>query len=99
MNRHRLTYIDMYPQPLEREPSPLAIVAGAALALIALWVITAPPGNRGHRNREGSTMNRHRQTYTEIYPAEREPSPLAIVAGAALALIALWVITVFLFSL
>lgn len=44
-------------------------------------------------------MNRHRQTYTEIYPAERELGPLAIVAGAALALIALWVITVFLFSL
>lgn len=40
MNRHRLTYIEMYPQPLEREPGPLAIVAGAALALIALWVIT-----------------------------------------------------------
>ena len=40
MNRHRLTYIEMYPEPLEREPSTLAIVAGAALALIAFWVIT-----------------------------------------------------------
>ena len=40
MNRHALHYIEMYPQPLEREPGPLAIVAGAALALIALWVIT-----------------------------------------------------------
>lgn len=40
MNRHRLTYIDLHPQPLEREPHPVAIVAGAALALIALWVIT-----------------------------------------------------------
>jgi hypothetical protein len=40
MNRHQLTYIEMYPQPLEREPSPLAIVAGAAFALVALWVIT-----------------------------------------------------------
>lgn len=40
MNRHRLTYIDLHPQPLEREPHPAAIVAGAALALIALWAIT-----------------------------------------------------------
>lgn len=40
MNRHSLTYIEMYPQPLEREPSPFAIVAGAALALVALWVLT-----------------------------------------------------------
>lgn len=40
MNRHSLTYIDLHPQPLEREPGPLAIVAGAALAMIALWVIT-----------------------------------------------------------
>ena len=40
MNRHRLTYIEIYPQPLEREPHPVAIVAGATLALIALWVIT-----------------------------------------------------------
>jgi hypothetical protein len=40
MNRHQLTYIDLHPQPLEREPSTLAIVAGAALALVALWVIT-----------------------------------------------------------
>lgn len=40
MNRHRLTYIEMYPQPLECEPHPVIIWAGAALALIALWVIT-----------------------------------------------------------
>ena len=40
MNRHQLTYIDLHPQPLEREPSPLAIVAGAAFALVTLWVIT-----------------------------------------------------------
>lgn len=40
MNRHQLTYIDLHPQPLEREPSPFAIVAGAAFALVALWVIT-----------------------------------------------------------
>jgi hypothetical protein len=40
MNRHALTYIDMHPQTLEREPHPVAIVAGAAFALVALWVIT-----------------------------------------------------------
>lgn len=40
MNRHSLTYIDLHPQPLEREPGPLAIVAGAALAAFALWALT-----------------------------------------------------------
>jgi hypothetical protein len=30
----------LHPQPLERETSTLAIVAGAAFALVALWVIT-----------------------------------------------------------
>lgn len=40
MNRHSLTYIDLHPEPLEREPSPLAIWAGAALALIAVYLIT-----------------------------------------------------------
>jgi hypothetical protein len=40
MNRHQLTYIDLHPQPIEREPSTLTIWAGAALALVALWCIT-----------------------------------------------------------
>lgn len=40
MNRHQLTYIDLYPEPIEREPSSLMIWAGAAFALVALWVIT-----------------------------------------------------------
>lgn len=40
MNRHQLTYIDLHPAPVDREPSPLAIWAGAALALIAVWLIT-----------------------------------------------------------
>lgn len=40
MNRHALTYIDMHPHPLGREPHPMAIVAGAALTVVALWVIT-----------------------------------------------------------
>lgn len=39
-SRHSLHYIDLHPEPLEREPSPLAIWAGAALALLALYVIT-----------------------------------------------------------
>ena len=41
MNRHSLTYIDLHPEPVNTaEPSPLAIWAGAALALLALWVVT-----------------------------------------------------------
>ncbi len=40
MNRHSLHYIDLHPQPVDRDPSPLAIWAGAALALIALYLIT-----------------------------------------------------------
>lgn len=44
-------------------------------------------------------MNRHRQTYFDLNPEPREPSPWAIVLGAAFALLTLWVCTVFLFSL
>lgn len=44
-------------------------------------------------------MNRHSQHYLELNPAEREPGPLAVFAGAVFAQFALWVITVFLFSL
>jgi hypothetical protein len=40
MNRHALNYIDLHPAPIEREPSTLAIVAGAAFALVALWCVT-----------------------------------------------------------
>lgn len=40
MNRHSLHYIDLHPAPIEREPGPLAIWAGAALALLALWLVT-----------------------------------------------------------
>lgn len=39
MNRHALRYVDLYPEPVEREPSTLAILAGAALALVALWIV------------------------------------------------------------
>lgn len=44
-------------------------------------------------------MNRHRQTYFDLNPEPREPSLWAILAGAAFALLTLWVATVFLFSL
>ena len=40
MNRHALTYIDLHPEPIESEPLTLAIVAGAAVALVALWCAT-----------------------------------------------------------
>ncbi len=40
MSRHNLNYVDLHPAPVEREPSTLAIWAGAALALIALYLIT-----------------------------------------------------------
>ncbi len=40
MNKHQLTYIQMYPAPVEREPSALAIWAGAALALLAVYLLT-----------------------------------------------------------
>jgi hypothetical protein len=40
MNRHQLTYIDLHPESIEREPSTLAIWAGAAVALLALWCVT-----------------------------------------------------------
>lgn len=41
MNRHSLKYFDLHPEPVDtREPSPLTIWAGAALALLALWCAT-----------------------------------------------------------
>lgn len=39
MNRHALRYVDLHPEPVDREPSTLAILAGAAVALVALWII------------------------------------------------------------
>ena len=38
-SRHTLRYVDFYPEPVEREPSTLAIIAGACLALTALWIV------------------------------------------------------------
>jgi hypothetical protein len=40
MNRHQLTYIDMHPQPVTPEPSGLAIWAGAAFALLTVYLLT-----------------------------------------------------------
>jgi hypothetical protein len=42
MNKHRLTYVDLHPEVLGREkpPHPLALIAGAAVALIALYLVT-----------------------------------------------------------
>lgn len=40
MNRHRLTYIDLHPEAVGREkaPHPLALIAGAMLAAVAVYV-------------------------------------------------------------
>ena len=38
-SRHALRYVDLHPEPVEREPSTFAILAGAALALVALWIV------------------------------------------------------------
>lgn len=41
MNRHQLTYIDMYPQPItSAEPSGIAVWCGAACALCAVYLVT-----------------------------------------------------------
>jgi hypothetical protein len=41
MNKHQLTYIDMYPQPVDtREPSTLVVWLGAACVLGGLYLLT-----------------------------------------------------------
>lgn len=41
MSKHQLTYIDLHPAPVrDKEPSAIAIWAGAALALVALYAVT-----------------------------------------------------------
>ena len=40
MSRHTRHYLDLNPQPVEREPGPLALFAGAVFALFALWCAT-----------------------------------------------------------
>lgn len=40
MNRHKLTYVDLHPNALGREkaPHPLALIAGAIVAAVAVYV-------------------------------------------------------------
>jgi hypothetical protein len=41
MNRHQLTYIDMYPEPIkQREPSTLVVWLGAACVFGGLHLVT-----------------------------------------------------------
>ena len=41
MNKHQITYIDIYPQPItSAEPSGFVIWCGAACALCALYLLT-----------------------------------------------------------
>jgi hypothetical protein len=40
MKRHQLTYIDLHPQPVTREPSGFAIWLGAAALVLTLWAVT-----------------------------------------------------------
>ena len=41
MNKHQLTYVQMYPQPVtSAEPSGFAIWCGAACAMGALYLLT-----------------------------------------------------------
>lgn len=41
-SRHALRYVDLHPEPVDtREPSTLAIWAGAAFAMLTLWVACA----------------------------------------------------------
>lgn len=39
MNKHKLTYLEMYPAPLNEGPSDLAIIAGAAALVAGLGLI------------------------------------------------------------
>lgn len=41
MNRHQLTYIDLHPEPITREPSGFAVWCGAAALVTALWAVTS----------------------------------------------------------
>lgn len=40
-SNHKLTYIEMYPEPLStNEPSGLAVIGGAFVAALALYLLT-----------------------------------------------------------
>ena len=38
-NDHKLTYIDLYPAPVTKEPATWVIWAGAALALAGVYIV------------------------------------------------------------
>ena len=38
-NQHKLTYIDLYPAPVDRDPPAWAIWLGAALALAGVYLV------------------------------------------------------------
>lgn len=40
MSRHQLTYIDLHPEPVTREPSTLVVWCGAAVLMASLWAVT-----------------------------------------------------------
>ena len=40
LSNHKLTYVELYPEPLEREPNPLAVILGAFAAAAAVYLIT-----------------------------------------------------------
>ena len=60
------------------------------------------PARLAVTSHKGITMNKHQLTYVQMYPepvTSAEPSGFVIWAGAAFALGALYLTTVFLFSL
>jgi hypothetical protein len=38
-SQHKLTYIDLYPAPVDKEPAAWAIWLGAALALAGVYIV------------------------------------------------------------
>lgn len=40
-SNHKLTYIELHPEPLNTgEPSPLMVIGGALVALVAVYLLT-----------------------------------------------------------
>lgn len=40
LSNHKLTYVELYPEPLKREPSGFAVILGAFAAAAAVYLIT-----------------------------------------------------------
>ncbi len=38
-SKHKLTYIEMYPEPLNREPSPFAVIGGAFVCAAVIYLL------------------------------------------------------------